>query len=96
MVRVETREGEHHFTVAVELGGLDADSIRVELFANPIDAEPPRQLMARGRRLAGSTAYEYSARVPASRPAGDFTPRVVPHQPEARVPLEAPYVLWAR
>jgi starch phosphorylase len=41
-------------------------------------------------------AYEYAATVPASRPAADYTARLVPRHPEAIVPLEAPEILWQR
>jgi hypothetical protein len=47
--------------------------------------------------LEGSQdAPVYQARVPAARPASDYTPRVVPHHPQARIPLEAPYARWPR
>lgn len=97
-VRVETRESRHQFTVEIDLGGLDTDSIRVELFANPVDGGGPlRHAMARARSLDGSNSgYEYTASVPASRPAEDYTPRLVPHHPEADTPLEAPQILWQR
>ena len=59
--------------------------------------EPVRQAMARGRKLDGSgNDYEYAASVPASRSAGDYTPRLVPHHPDAAVPLEATEILWQR
>jgi starch phosphorylase len=38
--------------------------------------------------------YIYSARVPAARPAEAFVPRIVPHHPEAIVPLEAAWIRW--
>jgi len=34
--------------------------------------------------------------VPASRSAGDYTPRLVPDHREAKVPLEAGQILWQR
>jgi glycogen phosphorylase len=96
-VRVETREGIHLFTAEAYLGRLDSDAIRVELFADPIAGETVvRQVMARGQKLDGPAGgYEYTASVPASRPAGDYTPRLVPHHPEAAVPLETKEILWA-
>ena len=105
--RAETRDGRHEFIVEVDLGGLDPEAVRVELYAEPLDAEPASgelddggplyQVMARGRPLEGSSrGYEYTASVPASRDKGDYTPRLVPYHPEARVPLEAPYILWQR
>jgi glycogen phosphorylase len=34
--------------------------------------------------------------VPSSRPAGDYTPRIVPAFSDAQVPLEAKEILWQR
>ena len=96
-VRVETRDGEHEFLVEVYLGGLDADAVRVELFADPVDGgESLRRTMAHVRTPEVDGVYEYTASVPASRPAGDYTPRLVPRHPEAGTPLEAPHILWQR
>jgi starch phosphorylase len=38
----------------------------------------------------------YIARVPATRPAVDYTPRLIPHNDQALVPLEAFQILWQR
>ncbi|HQZ40588.1 MAG TPA: hypothetical protein PLH72_16270 [Vicinamibacterales bacterium] len=52
--------------------------------------------MTRTERLPGTPGgFEYTGQVPASRPAHDFTPRLVPFHPDASVPLEAPFILWA-
>jgi starch phosphorylase len=97
-VRVETEKGWHVFQVQVYLGDLDPDAIQVELFAEPLDGgEPPvRQVMARGDPLVAARAFSYSARVAASRPVTDYTPRVVPFHPSAQVPLEETRILWQR
>ena len=59
--------------------------------------EPTRPEMTRGRALEGSFGgHAYVASVPAARAAGDYTPRLVSYHPEARMPLEAPYILWQR
>ena len=53
--------------------------------------------MQRGHELLGSQGgYAYSASVPATRPASDYTPRVVPFGTGAFVPLEANQILWQR
>jgi starch phosphorylase len=98
-VRVETIDGDHRFAVDVDLGRLDPEAVRVELFADPVDGgEPPRPTpMVRGDGLDGPVAgYRYTGSVPASRPAGDFTPRLIPHNGDAIVPLEATQILWQR
>lgn len=95
-MRVETDGPQHIFTIQVYLDELDRDAIQVELYAEPVDGgEPVRQVMLRGESLVGSeNAYRYSAAVLASRPASDFTPRIIPHHPAAFVPLESSQILW--
>jgi starch phosphorylase len=97
-LRVMTCEGRHRFSVEVYLGRLDPEALRVELFADALNGGAPAcQPMARGRRLdAPDGGHEYTADVPVSRPAGDYTPRLVPYHPEAAVPLEATEILWQR
>jgi starch phosphorylase len=50
-----------------------------------------------GEALAGSVSgLIYTAQVPSNRPAGDYTPRIVPAFRDVRVPLEANQILWQR
>lgn len=96
-VSVETKEAWHFFRVQLYLGDLDPQIIHVELFAEPVNGgEPIRETMSRGDPLVAARGFSYSARVTASRPATDYTPRVVPFHPAARVPLEAARILWQR
>jgi hypothetical protein len=86
------------FRVRVYLGEIPAASVRVELYADPTDGEAPlRTEMGRGDIIPGAiNGYVYHACIPTARPAADFTPRVVPYHPEARVPTEAPLIRWQR
>jgi starch phosphorylase len=97
-LRVVTENDRHHVRVEVYLGRLDPEAVRVELYADPATGEPPeRHVMARRRALDLATnAYEYEVAVPARRAADDYTPRLVPYQPAAAVPLEAREILWLR
>jgi starch phosphorylase len=91
--KTETADGAHNFEVQVYLDELDPEAVRVELYADP----DVRHTMTRGPQLVGSAnGYVYTARVPADRPATDYTPRLVPYRPGAKVPLEAPQILWQR
>jgi starch phosphorylase len=94
----ETSGEQHVFEVQVFLDEIDPDTVRVELYADGSDGQgAARQEMRRGRQLVGSVnGYAYSTSVPATRPAADYTPRVVPHFPGAAVPLEAGQILWQR
>jgi starch phosphorylase len=97
-LHVETRDGQHVFEVQVYLDDVNADAVRVELYAETANGDDPiRQEMQRGHKLLGSQGgYAYSASVPATRPASDYTPRVVPFKTGAVTPLEAGQILWER
>jgi starch phosphorylase len=84
--KVETLGGRHFFEVEVYLNGLDPGAVRVELYAD--GAEPVRQEM---ERVGPDT---YRAGVPATRPASDYTPRVVPRRAGVAVPLQTGGILW--
>jgi starch phosphorylase len=95
-IHVETHEHEHVFEVPVYLDEVSADAVSVELYADPTEGDQPiRQTMQRGHELLGSVGgYTYSASVPATRPASDYTPRVIPFKAGAFVPLETGEILW--
>jgi starch phosphorylase len=94
------RDGDRcHFTVQVYLGEIEPEWIRVELYAEPTGGEGQayRAVMERFVQIPGvANGFGYWASVPASRPAEDFTPRVIPFHPEARIPIEANPILWQR
>lgn len=96
-LRVETNNGHHLFQLRLQLGELPTDSVRVELYADdPQGGAPERHVMTRGGGPEGTDGHFYSARVPSARPADDYTPRLVPDNTEALVPLEATQILWQR
>ncbi len=96
-VKVTSDSEKHAFEVQVYVGGLDPNSVRVEIYANgEDDREPMHQEMIRGRQLVGANGYLYRAEVPSNRPVTEYTARVVPHFPGAAVPLEAAQILWHR
>jgi len=70
----------------------------VELYAEALDGGAPlRQTMAReGEVEPPGSGFVYGGQVPASRPALDYTPRLVPRHALAQVPLEASWILWQR
>ena len=89
--------GDHYtFQVQVYLTDLDPEAVKVELYADGQNgAEPLRLPMQRGEQLVGSAnAFLYVAKAPATRPASDYTPRVIPYKAGASVPLEAPFICW--
>ena len=96
-MRVETNQQEHFFHVQVYLDDVDPEAIQVELFAEPASGgDAICRRMVRGEKLVAARGFTYSARVPASRPVTDYTPRVVPFHAAAQVPLEETRILWQR
>ncbi len=97
-VNSETNGDFHNFRAQVYLDELEPDAVLVELYAQPRNGEPPvRQPMTRGDVLVGSVSgFIYTAQVPSSRPADDYTPRILPAFRDVHVPLEAKQILWQR
>lgn len=89
-------DGALNVRAAVYLGGVEPDSVSVEIYAEEVLAHPAVHVgMTRGRELSGATnGHLYEAIVPTERPRADFTVRVVPRHPEAFVPAELPLILW--
>jgi glycogen phosphorylase len=94
-VKVRTEGGKHLFEAQVYLNGLAPEAVRIELYAS---GDPPvRQEMRPVQQLVGTGhAWAYGAEVPSTRQALDYTPRILPSQAGAAVPLESAYILWER
>jgi starch phosphorylase len=97
-VKVESVKEQYVFEVQVYLGELDPNALRVELYADGVNGDGlVRQEMKRVRQLVGAAGGSaYSARVAATRPATDYTARVIPCCAGVAVPLEAARILWQR
>jgi starch phosphorylase len=96
--KVETAGQQHCFEVQVHLGQLEPDSVAAEIFADGVAGGPPVRLaMERVHSLVGAVGgYLYRAAVPADRPVGDFTVRMLPHRAGVAIPLECPRIRWQR
>ncbi|MDD2774741.1 MAG: alpha-glucan family phosphorylase [Gallionella sp.] len=94
-VKVETVGKQHLFEAQVYFDDLDPAAVRIELYA---DGDMPERVeMTRARQLVGAiNGYAYHAEVPATRPATDYTARLIPHHEGVSVPLEMARVLWQR
>jgi starch phosphorylase len=84
--------------VPVFLGEITPEDVHVELYANPENANVAFvQQMTDVEPIAGLVnAFIHSTTVETVRPAWNFTPRVVPFRPDARVPIELPLIAWQR
>jgi glycogen phosphorylase len=72
--------------------------VSVELFAERGNGDSLERIrMTRDAPLVGAVnGFTFIATVPATRPATDYTPRLVPYNPDANVPLEANEIVWQR
>jgi starch phosphorylase len=97
-LQVDTTLGQHLFRAEVFLSGLDPNAVRVELFANGIDGgDPVREEMKCAQpQPDASRRSVYHATVRTTRPATDYTVRVVPQRSGVAVPLESARILWQR
>jgi glycogen phosphorylase len=93
---MEQQGEQYFFQVQVYLDELDPEAVKVELYAEGQNGGAPVRLsMERGDRLVGTAnGFIYTIRIPATRPASDYTPRLIPDHRGASVPLEASFILW--
>jgi starch phosphorylase len=97
-MKVATDGDKHVFEIQVYLSSLDANSVRVELYADGLNGgEPVRQEMKCIRQLADASGGNvYSTAVSAARPPADYTARVTPACDGVAIPLEDARILWQR
>ena len=92
--------GNGYFTLSVPvfLGEITPQDVHVELYANPENATAAFiQQMTPVEPIAGlANAFIYTTTVETARPAWNFTPRIVPFHPDARIPIELPLIAWQR
>ena len=89
-MKVETRGGQHLFEAEVFLHDLDPNTVRVEIYADGVNGSGP--VLQEMQRTPGT--HHYQAVLPATRPATDYTARLIPHYSGVAVPLEAAPIQW--
>jgi starch phosphorylase len=84
------------FSLPVYLGDLPADSVAAQLYAEPADGDSSAlvPMQAVGPMPGAINGVLFRARVATQRPASDFTARLVPAHPHAKVPLETNRIRW--
>jgi len=95
-VSVSNGENVFIFSVSIDPGKMDPSDFSVELYADGGSEFPMfRQTMEKApANCAGETIHTLA--VPAHRPPGDYTARVLPCFPGVSVPLEASQILWQK
>jgi len=95
-LHIQTSDRYHEFVAEVYLDQLSADNIRVSLYAeggpnvSPLDI--PMQIDC--PLIGAINGYLYKAKAPIERPEWNFTPRIIPHHPKVRIPVENTCILW--
>lgn len=97
-VHIQSQDGKHMFQVQIFAGALKPDQLRVELYATSVrDNQSALEVMSACKACGDSEAgLIYSANVPATRPASDYTARIRPYHSSAALPLEGAQILWQR
>jgi starch phosphorylase len=97
-VEVHLGDKRWEFRVKVYLGKVAPSSVRVELYADSRNGEEAVHIpMARGPKIGEAPdGYIYEGEAEASRPAADFTPRIIPAYPSLVIPLEDSHILWQK
>jgi starch phosphorylase len=97
-VRVQSDSAHHVFELDLVLDGLDANAVRVELYADALEGGPAArvEMTCKHPQPDAGGRCEYRASVPNARPAMDYTPRVIPQRSGVAIPLESARILWQR
>ena len=99
---VDVSEGIYRFWTHVWLNGIAPNHIRVELFAEGLANQGPERIpMEQEVKDGGAPDWlqaprAYYAHVPTTRPAEDYTVRILPDYEGVAVPLEDNHILWQR
>jgi starch phosphorylase len=95
-VKFETIENLHNMEVQIYFNDINPDTIEVQLFADGMNGGAPiiQQMTCSKETKGKDSGYIYSASVASTRPASDYTPRVIPNFSGVTVPLETNLILW--
>ncbi len=95
-LEVEAGEDGWMFSLPVYLGDLPADAVIAQLYAEATADEPVAlvAMQPAGPVPGAINGVMFRAHVGTPRPAADFTARLVPSHPHAKVPLETNRIRW--
>ncbi|MDR3727073.1 MAG: alpha-glucan family phosphorylase [Terracidiphilus sp.] len=92
---VSYEENDYLIQARVYLGTVCPEHVRVEIFAdNPDGASFISEMSQTGALVGVQGGFVFEAKVPATRPASDYTVRIVSALDTLAVPLEEPLILW--
>jgi starch phosphorylase len=81
-----------------ETSPTDPEAVQVQLYAEPQNGrEPEIHPMIQEEEVSNPTrGHAFRVRIPADRPASEYTPRIIPAFDGALVPIEANRIFWYR
>lgn len=96
-VTITERADGRYFAMPIFLGEISPEQVSVELFAEARGQSPAEVVpLRRGASAPGQeNGYIFAGLVANTRPAGDYTVRVIPRHCDALLPTELPLILWA-
>ncbi len=94
-IKTDNIENGYSFTAGIFLNGIDADKILVELYADGKDNNNAEHIAMHVQPSSNDNAL-YCAEVITTRPASDYTVRIIANYENVSVPLENNYILWQR
>ena len=81
------------FSLPVDLRGIAPGDVAVQLYAEPLNGGQP---FVDELSTTPSNPGIYIGSAPASRPAEEYTVRIIPRHTGAAVPAELPLILWRK
>jgi starch phosphorylase len=96
-IRANTRPDGHEIEVDVFLNGMDANAVRVQLYADTAGDRDSIREMTRVRAAPDTSSPDVFRVTLSSRDSiGDYTARVLPIHADVSVPLECARIAWQR
>jgi starch phosphorylase len=97
-LEVQEENGYHTFTVVVHLDDLQPEAVQVQLYAETQNGRVPEihPMIQKEEGSNPARGHTFEVRIPAHRPASDYTVRIIPAFDGALVPIEANQILWYR
>jgi glycogen phosphorylase len=92
---LKTAEQRLHLEATVYLAQLDPTSISVQVIADP-SADSPAQIFMLQLQHSSGPNHHYAGDIITSRPAEDFTLRLIPAHAQAVIPQEISLIKWQR
>lgn len=87
-------EGGFQYNISIMLNDIDPDAIYIQLFANGISEGFPEITKMEREPVPKEDSYRYHAHLTTTRPANDYTVRIIPNYEGVSVPLEDNLILW--